>query len=92
MAALAPQEIDDLSVAVTLTIPAGTQSAIISVSGAGVRYWLNGDTPDATSGLFIAAGGSVGINRKQGLDAAKFIQAAATATMDVQYQDRELDE
>ena len=92
MSALGTQEIDDLSTAQTLTIPAGTQSALISASGANVRYWLNGDTPDATSGLVIYAGGSVGINRKQGLDTAKFIQESATATLDVQYQSRELDE
>jgi hypothetical protein len=92
MAVLSKQRVTSLGAATTLTIPAGTKSAIITAAGNSVRYWMDGSVPTATQGHFLGDGGTVQIDRDDGLDVAQFIQVAATATLEVTYLNRRSDE
>lgn len=88
MSAIGKQRITNLASAVGLTIPAGTKSVSISVTGANVRYWLDGSTPTAAQGQQMFNGGRYEFSRRQGLDSGLFIQESASAVFEVTYFDR----
>lgn len=71
-----------------LTVPATARYAIVQAKGAAVKYAYDGATtpPTATAGMTLANGGELALDiAKVGMDAMRFIQAAATATLDVAY-------
>ena len=69
-----------------LTIPSGALQAVISVEGNSVRYTYDGTTtPTATVGHLLTAGQSIQFSGSSVLANLKFIQIAATATINVSY-------
>jgi apolipoprotein N-acyltransferase len=77
------QQITSLAAAASLTPPAGANAAVVSVSGAPVRYRDDGTAPTATVGMPLAIGAL--FNYTGNLAAIQFIQQSATAVLDVSY-------
>lgn len=82
--ALGYQQITTVSAAVGLTLPAGTSRARVTVSGQAVRYRDDGANPTAAVGMPLAAGSTTDFGTQQ-LSQLRFIEAAASATLDVSY-------
>ena len=69
-----------------LTIPSGALQAVISVEGNSVRYTYDGTTtPTASVGHLLTAGQAIQFSGMTLLANLKFIQVAATATLNVSY-------
>jgi hypothetical protein len=72
--------------AVSLTVPAGCNQAVVQADGGGavpVRFTLDGTTPTTTSGFLIPAGQSITLSAADAA-AAKFIGATG-ATVNAVY-------
>jgi len=85
---LAPSQMGlGVATATSLTYPLGTTVAVCTVEGQSVRYRDDGTAPTASVGTLLQIG-SVVVIRLVALPNAtwvKFIQTAATATLDCQY-------
>ena len=78
------QQITSLGSAVGLTVPTGAKIAVISVTGAGVRYRDDGTDPTASVGMPLPSG-TVGWTYSGDLEAIKFIEQTGTAALNVSY-------
>lgn len=67
-----------------LTVPGGATTALISVEGQNVRWRDDGTNPTAGSGMIMYAGAAPQVFSGN-LSAVKFIQTAASATLNVSY-------
>lgn len=77
------QQITDVSAATALTVPAGSQSAVVAVSAQAVRMLPNGDDPTDSVGFPVAAG--TVLNFLGGLANLRFIEVTGGAVLDVLY-------
>ena len=69
-----------------LTIPSGALQAVVSVEGNSVRYTYDGTTtPTATVGHLLTSGQAIQFFSATILTNLRFIQVAATATLNVSY-------
>lgn len=69
-----------------LTAPAGATYAVVTAETANVRYTLDGvTTPTASVGIILAAGASIGLYGADPIAKFRAIQAAAGATIGVNY-------
>lgn len=69
-----------------LTVPSGALQCVVTVEGNSVRYTYDGTTtPTASAGMPLAAGQSIQFSGAQVLANLRFIQTAATATLNVSY-------
>jgi uncharacterized protein YfaP (DUF2135 family) len=77
----------ELSAAVALTVPAGTERALIQAETANVRYRVDGSDPTASVGMIVIAGAHqpLEITTAGGLIAAKFIAASGSPLLNVTY-------
>jgi hypothetical protein len=71
--------------AASLTVPAGSVAALIVVNTQPVRFTNDGTTPTAAVGVLLKVGSQMFVNSPEVLAALKFIETAATATIDVSY-------
>lgn len=81
---LAYQQIVGLAASTALTVPDGTAFAEVSVSGQSVRWRADGTTPTAAIGMPLP----VGTTRQfflSSLALIRFIETAASATLDITY-------
>lgn len=83
MTPLGYQQITGAALTNGLTPPAGATLAVIQGSGQAVRWRDDGTAPTTSVGMQIPVGGELQYNGN--LSAIKFIQVAATATLDVSY-------
>lgn len=75
-----------VATATTLTIPIGAAYATVCVEGAAVRWtWDGTTTPTASVGQPMLANSCTAFSGAAILANLKFIQQAATATLDVEY-------
>lgn len=85
------EQITSLGEVETLTVPTGARGALIQAEGKNVRYRADGEDPTAEVGLILFAGdpptffGEEVAHASQGLAALKFIEAEASAKLNVQY-------
>jgi hypothetical protein len=83
------QQITSLSTVKTLTIPAWALGALIQPDTQNVRFRCDGTAPTSTVGMLLVAGQTyyfdVSGADAQGLAALQFIEATASATLNVQY-------
>jgi hypothetical protein len=77
------QQITSLSAATALTVPAGAMVALISCAAQPVRWRDDGTNPTAGVGYPLAVGAELEYTGL--LTAIKFIETAASATIDVAY-------
>lgn len=68
----------------TLTVPAGARFAVLSVAAQAIRFTLGGVTPTSSVGVHVNVGDVVFLGPGQ-MQAAKMIQEAASASVDVEY-------
>lgn len=68
----------------SLTVPAGARFATVCPVTQAIRITLGGVTPTATVGIHVNTGDTVLLGPGQ-LAAAKMIQEAASASVDVEY-------
>lgn len=78
------QQIVGLVAATALTVPTGAQYALIVCTAQNVRWVDDGSTPTATLGMLLKTTDPA-LWYVGKLSRLKFIQAAATATLDVLY-------
>lgn len=84
MASKGYQQITALSAATALTVPAGTKYAIVQAETQNVRWRADGVDPAAGVGMLLVAGAApVMIDVLN----AKFIEATASAKLNVHYFD-----
>jgi len=81
--ALGYQQITSLAAATALTVPAGAMFAIITCESQGVRFRDDGTDPTASVGFPLATG--VILTYSGPLSRIKFIQQAASATLNIAY-------
>jgi hypothetical protein len=77
------QQITSLSAATTLTIPAGTDYAIIQPETQAVRWRDDGTDPTASVGMQLPLGGELTYDAQ--LTRIKFIETAASAKLNISY-------
>ena len=77
------QQITSLGSATGLTVPTGAKMAVITAESQIVRYRDDGTNPTASVGMTIAAGSSV--TYTGALGAIKFIEATASAKLNISY-------
>lgn len=65
-------------------IPTDARYALVFVTGQGVRWRMDGNAPTASLGIPIAAGASMRFNGAE-MAAVKFIEQAASATLDIHF-------
>lgn len=82
--ALGYQQVTSLSAAVGLTIPAGTQVALVQAESQSVRWRDDGTNPTATVGMVLGAGETLEYDSGK-IGALKFIEVAASAKLNVSY-------
>lgn len=85
MAAMGKQRITSLASATALTVPDGAKVALISCTGANVRFWTNGDTPTASQGHQLIASGTYTLSTKDGLATALFIAESGSPVLEISY-------
>lgn len=78
------QKITGLNTVKQLTVPSDATYAIVFVSDQGVRVRLDGTSPASSTGLPWAAGDRVKLSGAE-MAAARFIEQAASAVLDVYY-------
>lgn len=83
-AALGYQQLTSLGTAAALTIPAGTCRIIFKVAGQPVRFRDDGTDPTTTVGYPLAVGAEFEYNSSS-MSRLRFIETAASATLDVLY-------
>jgi hypothetical protein len=75
-----------LGSAVALTVPAGTERALLQAETANVRYRVDGNDPTTAVGMLVIAGTlPLEITTAGGLLAAKFIGASGSPLLNVTY-------
>lgn len=84
MDALGHQQITSLSSAVGLTIPEGTQMALVQAETQNVRWRDDGTSPTTTVGTILQAGDILEYDAAQ-LPVVKFIEVTASAKLNVSY-------
>lgn len=85
LTALGYEQVTTLTSAVGLaSIPDGARYALIQAEAQAVRYRDDGTNPTSTVGMIIPSGGSVWYTG-QALQKLKFIEAAASAKLNVLY-------
>jgi hypothetical protein len=77
------EAIEDLSTAQSLTVPPGATLALITVSGAAVRYRDDGVVPTADLGMPLLPGQSYNVVIE--LNQVKYIEQATGVRLDVIY-------
>lgn len=77
------QQITNLSAAVGLTVPTGATLALIQAETQNVRWRDDGTNPTASVGMYIVADSILPYTGK--LSAIKFIQATASAKLNITY-------
>lgn len=77
------QQITALSAAVSLTVPAGADFALIQAVTQNVRWRDDGTAPTATVGMQLAAGDTLAYDAD--LTAVQLIETAASAEVNVTY-------
>lgn len=77
------QQIVGLVAATALTVPPGATVADITIEGQPIRYRDDGTAPTSTVGMLLYQ--SQSFRYIGSLSAIKFIQTAATATLDISY-------
>ena len=82
--ALGYEQITGLSAVKALTVPTGTLLALIICSGQPVRWRDDGTNPTASVGMPLAVGAELQYDSID-ISAARFIETAASATLDVSY-------
>ena len=84
MDALGHQQITSLSSSTALTVPAGTQMALVQAESQNVRWRDDGTDPTATVGMILMAGATIEYDAAQ-LSVVEFIEVAASAKLNVSY-------
>lgn len=80
------EQITGLNTVKTPTLPAGCRKALVQAETQNVRYTVDGTTPSSTNGILIIAGQApVSITVEAGLDTIKFIEATASAKLNLLY-------
>ena len=79
------QQITDLSSAVGLTVPAGSQFAIIRAEGQNVRWRDDATDPTASVGFPLNTGDALPFTYQGNLSAIKFIETTSGQRYDVAY-------
>lgn len=79
------QEALGIVTATALTVPATATIATITVEGNNVRYRCDGTAPTASTGSLLIVGTQGFVLVANPMSSCKFIQTAATATLDVEY-------
>lgn len=77
------QQITSLSAATGLTVPTGATLALIQAESQNVRWRDDGTNPTASVGMYIVVDTVLSYTGK--LSAIKFIQTAASATLNIAY-------
>lgn len=77
------QQITSLSASTALTVPAGATRAIIIAESQGVRWRDDGTAPTASVGMVLPV--LVTLSYDGDLNRIRFIQQAASATLNVSY-------
>jgi hypothetical protein len=77
------QQITSLSASAALTVPAGATRAIITSEAQGVRWRDDGVAPTASVGMILPV--LVTLSYDGDLNRIRFIQQAASATLNVSY-------
>lgn len=77
------QQITSLSASAALTVPAGATRAIITAEAQGVRWRDDGVAPTASVGMILPV--LVTLSYDGDLNRIRFIQQAASATLNVSY-------
>lgn len=77
------QQVSVASSPSSLTVPSGTSSAVVSVSGNPVRFMMDGTNPSTSTGMPINVGDTVPIVGNLGN--LRFVSEVGTAVLDVQY-------
>ena len=77
------QQITSLSASTQLTVPSGATMALIVAETQAVRWRDDGTAPTASVGMPLAVGTSLSYDGD--LKAIRFIQQAASATLNVSY-------
>lgn len=77
------EQITSLASAAGLTPPTGARLALIQAETQAVRWRDDGTSPTGTAGMQLAAGSSIEYDGN--LSAIKFIEAAASAKLNVSY-------
>ena len=77
------QQITSLSASTALTVPGGATMALIVAETQAVRWRDDGTAPTASIGMPLAVGTSLSYDGD--LKAIRFIQQAASATLNVSY-------
>lgn len=77
------QQITSLSSSTALTVPTGATMALIIADTQGVRWRDDGTAPTASVGMPLAVG--VSLSYDGDLKAIRFIQQAASATLNISY-------
>ena len=83
MRPLGYQQITSLSSATALTVPVGALVALIQAETQNVRWRDDGTNPTASVGMTIGVGSTLPYTGD--LSAIKFIQATASATLNISY-------
>lgn len=84
MDALGYQQITSLSSSTALTVPAGTQMALVQAESQAVRWRDDGTDPTATVGMVLGAGETLEYTASQ-LGVVEFIEVAASAKLNIAY-------
>lgn len=84
LSALGYEQITSLSIAATLTVPAGTQMALVQAESQNVRWRDDGTNPTTTVGMRLGAGETLEYTAAQ-LAVVAFIEEAASAKLNVSY-------
>lgn len=82
--ALGYEQVTGLDTAKALTVPAGTLLAIITPSGQSVRWRDDGTNPTSSAGYPLSVGAELQYDSTD-IASLKFIETAASATLDVCY-------
>jgi hypothetical protein len=79
------QTISGLSSVVTLTIPAGANTALVQNTGTkNVRYWVDGTTPTNSTGMQLLPGATVELQQDE-ISGFKATEESASAAITVSY-------
>lgn len=76
------------AIALASLLPGGRHAsstyALVTVDGAGIRYWEDGTSPTATNGLYVGDGGSFEIVGGANIDGCTMFCPTGTARVNVQ--------
>jgi hypothetical protein len=84
MDALGYQQITSLTASTALTVPAGTQMALVQAESQAVRWRDDGTDPTATVGMILGAGETLEYDSSQ-LSVVEFIEVTVGAKLNINY-------